>query len=54
MTDRTIWDIKMHRDYGLAPIEHGYIAIGWREMGELSLIKPTREPFKAEYERASG
>jgi restriction system protein len=52
MTDRTIWGIHMRREHGLAPIEQGYVAIGWREMGDLSLIQPTREAFKAAYERA--
>jgi Uncharacterized conserved protein len=42
----------MRRDHALAPIEQGYVAIGWHEMGDLSLIKPTRDAFKAAYERA--
>ncbi|KUR79071.1 restriction endonuclease [Novosphingobium sp. FSW06-99] len=52
MTDRTIWGIHMRRDHGLAPIEQGYIAIGWTQMGDLSLIKPNRDAFKAAYQRA--
>lgn len=52
MTDRIIWGIHMRRDHGLAPIEQGYVAIGWRQMGDLSLIKPNRDAFKAAYERA--
>lgn len=52
MSERTIWGIHMRRDHGLAPIEQGYIAIGWREMGDLSLIMPTREGFKTAYEGA--
>lgn len=52
MNDRAIWGIHMRRDHGLAPIEQGYIAIGWREMGDLSLIRPTREAFKTAYEGA--
>lgn len=52
MTERTIWGIHMRRDHALAPIEQGYVAIGWHEMGDLSLIKPTRDAFKAAYERA--
>ena len=47
MSENTIWGIHMRRDHGLAPIEEGYIAIGWREMGDLSLIRPTRDAFKA-------
>jgi len=52
MTDRTIWGIHMRREHGFAPIEQGYIAIGWREMGDLSLLKPARDAFKAAYEIA--
>lgn len=52
MSENTIWGIHIRRDHALAPIEQGYVAIGWREMGDLSLIKPTRDAFKAEYERA--
>jgi restriction system protein len=52
MTDKTIWGIHMRREHGLAPIEQGYIAIGWREMGDLTLLQPTREAFKAAYEVA--
>jgi restriction system protein len=52
MTDKTIWGIHMRRDHGFAPIEQGYIAIGWTQMGDLALIKPTRDAFKAAYRRA--
>jgi restriction system protein len=52
MTDRTIWGIHMRRTHGLAPIEQNYVAIGWREMGDLSLIKRSRDAFKAAYERS--
>jgi restriction system protein len=51
MTDKTIWGIHMRRTHGLTPIEQSYIAIGWREMGDLSLIKPNRDAFKAAYEQ---
>ncbi len=52
MSEKPIWGIHMRRDHALAPIEQGYVAIGWHEMGDLSLIKPTRDAFKAAYERA--
>ena len=52
MTDKTIWGIHMRRTHGLAPIEQSYIAIGWREMGDLSLINQNRDAFKAAYERS--
>ena len=52
MTEKTIWGIHMRRTHGLAPIEQSYIAIGWREMGDLSAIEPYRDAFKAAYERS--
>lgn len=51
MAEPTIWGIHMSREHGLDPIEKGYIAIGWHEMGDLSLIKPTREAFKTAYQQ---
>lgn len=51
MTEKIIWGIHMSREHGLDPIEKGYIAIGWHAMGDLSLIKPTREAFKTAYQR---
>jgi predicted Mrr-cat superfamily restriction endonuclease len=51
MTEKTIWGVHMSRDHGLTPIEQGYVAIGWDEMGDFSAIKPTREAFKAAYAR---
>lgn len=41
----------MRLEHGLTPIEQGYVAIGWHVMGNLSNIEPTREVFKATYER---
>jgi restriction system protein len=52
MTEKAIWGIHMRRTHGLAPIEKSYVAIGWREMGDLSLIKRSRDAFKAAYERS--
>lgn len=52
MTERVIWGIHMSRAHGLAPIEQGYVAIGWEELGDLATIAPTREAFKSAYERA--
>lgn len=42
----------MQREHGLAPIEQGYIAIGWDALGDLSLVGSTREAIKSAYERA--
>lgn len=53
MTDKVIWGIHMRRTHALVPIEQGYVAIGWREMGDLSLIGRNRDAFKAAYERSN-
>lgn len=42
MADKTIWGIHMRRTHGLAPIEQSYVAIGWGELGDLSLISTLR------------
>jgi restriction system protein len=48
--ERVIWGVHMSREHGTAPVENGYVAIGWSEMGDLSQIKPqTRDAFKAAY-----
>jgi restriction system protein len=52
MNEKAIWGIHMAREHGSAPIEKGYIAIGWKEMGDFAPIKPAREAFKAAYARA--
>jgi restriction system protein len=52
VAEQTIWGVHMRREHGLEPIEQGYIAIGWREMGDLSLLQPKRDAFKAAYEVA--
>lgn len=52
MSDKIIWGIHMAREHGLAPIDLGYVAIGWHRMGDLSKIRPSREAFKAAYIRA--
>lgn len=52
MAEQLIWGLHMQREHGLEPIENGYVAIGWKELGDLSEIAPNREAFKAAYERA--
>ena len=47
MVDNVIWGLHMGRHHGLKPVEQGYVAIGWHEMGDLSAIPPNREAFKA-------
>lgn len=49
MSDKTIWGIHMPREHGSAPVEQGFVAIGWPAMGDLARIKPTREAFKATF-----
>ncbi len=49
MKDGTFWGIHMPRELGLTPIKDSFVAIGWDTMGDLSLIQPTREAFKAAY-----
>ncbi len=51
MKGKTIWGIHMPREHGLVPVQEGYVAIGWHEMGDLRQIKPSRESFKAAYSR---
>ena len=47
MTEKSIWGIHMDRSFGLTPIEHNSIAIGWDELGDLSKLEATRDAFKA-------
>jgi len=42
----TLWGIHMGARVGGAPIEEGYVGIGWHELGDLSLISSGRESFK--------
>lgn len=51
MSEKTIWGVHMSREHGLAPVEQGYVAIGWHEMGDFSAIEPTRDGFKTAYIR---
>ena len=52
MSDARVWGVHMGRHVGDAPIERGYVAIGWPEMGDLSRLEPSREAFKARYAEA--
>lgn len=47
MTEKILWGIHMAREHGLAPVEKGYVAIGWHKMGDLSAVPPHRDAFKA-------
>lgn len=42
----TVWGVHMGTHVGDRPVEGGYVAIGWPEMGDLTKLGPTREAFK--------
>lgn len=42
MAERAIWGIHMAHEHGLRPVEQGYVAIGWYEIGNLAVLAPTR------------
>lgn len=48
MTDekRSIWGVHMGEHVGTRPIDEGYVAIGWQELGDLQQY-PDRDAFKA-------
>ncbi|OYQ25131.1 restriction endonuclease [Sandarakinorhabdus cyanobacteriorum] len=37
----------MREALGMSPVEEGFVAIGWHELGDLKAIAPSREAFKA-------
>lgn len=46
MTDKpAVWAVRMKR-LGLSSVEKGFVGIGWRQLGDLSVIAPDREAFK--------
>lgn len=47
MSDLTVWGVHMGAHVGDRPVEGGYVAIGWHEIGDLTKIAPDREAFKA-------
>lgn len=49
MIEQTIlWGVHMDASLGTDPIDKGYVAIGWSELGNLSRIPNNREAFKQE------
>ena len=42
----TVWGLHMGRHVGMRPVEQGYVAIGWKEMGDLRSY-PTKEAYRA-------
>jgi len=53
-TPQTIWGIHAGRtgDAHTLFLQRGVIAIGWKAMGDLSMIPATRDAFKAAYSKA--
>lgn len=47
--DTAIWGFHMGTHHGSAPIDTGYITIGWPELGDPSKLAADREAFKARY-----
>ena len=47
MEEKKVWGIHTMDDFMF--LNRNLIAIGWKEMGDLSLITPEREAFKAKY-----
>ena len=43
----TIWGVHMGAHVGDRPIEDGFVAIGWREVGDIRAVGQDREAFKA-------
>lgn len=47
---QAIWGLHMAEINAFAPIQHGFAAIGWEEMGDLSAIGASRDAFKARFQ----
>lgn len=47
----TVWGLHMGSHVGGRPIEDGYVAIGWQEMGDLRKLPADREAIKAQVVR---
>lgn len=43
----TVWGVHMGAHVGDRPIEEGFVAIGWSELGDIRGIGTGREAFKA-------
>jgi restriction system protein len=39
----------MGRHHGSQPLDQGFVAIGWHELGDLGAIEPNRDAFKARF-----
>lgn len=43
----TVWGVHMGAHVGDRPVEDGFVAIGWREAGDIRAVGQDREAFKA-------
>jgi restriction system protein len=50
--EKIVWGVHMQNVRDDAPIRHGYIGIGWHEVGDLSHLSANREAFKSAYAAA--
>lgn len=48
----TIWCIHMGRHFGTDPIDQGFVAIGWPDIGDPRGFAVSRKPFKAALRKA--
>lgn len=44
--DQILWGVHMDASVGTDPVDQGYVAIGWSQLGNLSKIPANREAFK--------
>jgi len=49
---RAIWGLHMSTEHGTAPVDQGYVTIGWHHMGDLSTLPADREAFKQRFREA--
>jgi restriction system protein len=47
--EKPLWGLHMREHHGSAPVDAGYITIGWHEFGDASAVAGNREAFKARF-----
>lgn len=50
--EKPVWGLHINNVRGDTPIDRGYIAIGWHELGDVSGLAANRQAFKDAYARA--
>lgn len=50
--EQAVWGLHINHAVGDTPIEKEYAAIGWHELGDVSMLAPTRQAFKDAYAAA--